>query len=433
MKTVIIIANSFPPINTISVCRYLSMARYLPEFGWKVIVVTPDWTLINRTELEKKIGAIPNDSQSVFSAWDPQFTPDDGMRVERVPFRSRDDIGENKLKRIWSKCRAHYYDYLLGDLPREMLKRVRKICQYEDVDAILSSGVPEYLFRIPNTLFREQEIPWIADYRDLVDQNPIEAADWRSYSRQWLARKVFIFRNSLLVRSASARVIVSERLVDKLYSRNSIPVQVIMNGFDPVDFPYFDKSLAPCNKKLTISYGGTIYPYQRPALFLEGLVLFLKKTPEARGTIQVQFFGQSCDFIRNSIPLELDSDTVSLQGNIPRPELLNRLCKSDILLFLSVQSKWIPAKIFEYLASKRPILSVPGDRDITDEILSASNIGKGAETAEEISCILEHWFIEWQDKGSISIEPNMSEISKYSRKSQTKQLSRLLNSVTGDQ
>ena len=127
MKTVLILTNSFPPVNTIAVYRYLSMARYLPEYGWKVIVVTPKWTLENRTQLEKQIGAIPNNPESKFSRWDFDFKLDEGLCVERIKFRSREELGEKAFLKVLRKCNAQYFDYLLGDLPARMLQRTREI------------------------------------------------------------------------------------------------------------------------------------------------------------------------------------------------------------------------------------------------------------------------------------------------------------------
>ena len=40
MRTVLIIAYDFPPLRTSGVYRPLKFAKYLPEFGWRPIILT---------------------------------------------------------------------------------------------------------------------------------------------------------------------------------------------------------------------------------------------------------------------------------------------------------------------------------------------------------------------------------------------------------
>jgi glycosyltransferase involved in cell wall biosynthesis len=431
IKNVLILAPSFPPVNTIAVYSYLSMARYLPQYGWNAIVVTPDWTLGKRAYLEDGLATTAG-TKSTFARWDPGFTADEHLRVERVPFKSREELGANRWEELWARIRGSYLEYLMGDLPQAVLQKGRGVCQREKIDAILSGGDPEYLFRVAGQLCRECKIPWVADYRDLVDQTRVTTGNPVSYLRRHFARRVLIARNNRHVRAASARVTVSEGLAEILRARNRIPVHVIMNGFDPNDFrPYLGPS-RKANECFTVTYGGTLYDAQDPSVFLDGLDLALEEAPEAKQKMQVAFFGQSCDAIRDKLSRMKHRDVVVLGGTLTRPVMLERFCASDILLFVSVQAKgFATGKLFEYLGSERPILSVPGDGDITDQILAETRAGVVATTPDAVAGQLRAWYREWRETGTVASRCLKDEVYKYTRQSQAKQMAKVLDKVSG--
>lgn len=425
-----ILAPSFPPVNTIAVYRYLSMARYLPKWDWNAIVLTPEWTFENRTHLEDRL-SLAAGSKSLFASWDPSFTPDAHLRVERAPFKSRQELGEAYWKRLRTRIRGGYFDYLIGDLPQAVLRKGREVCQRNRVDAILSGGAPEYQFGIASQLCREFKIPWVADYRDLVDQVRVTSKNMVSHLRGELARRVLIAQNNKHVQAAAARVTVSEGFAEMLRARNRIPVHVIMNGFDPNDFrPYLGLS-RKANPYFTVTYGGTLYDAQDPSVFLDGIDLVLKDAPAAKQKMHVVFFGQSSDAIRGRLSRMKYRDVIESGGTLTRPVMLERYCTSDILLLLTWRCI-LPAKLFEYLGSERPILSAPGDGDITDRILAETKAGVVATTPGAVAKQLHAWYREWRETGTVANRCAKDAVYKYTRQSQAEQMAKVLDEVTSN-
>ena len=430
LKNVLILAPCFPPVNTIGVYRYLSLARYLPQCGWSAIVVTPDWTQEKRAFLEERLrfGA---GTKTTLAGWDSSFHAGEHLRVERAPFKSRQELGELPWKKLWAGIRGCYVDYLMGDLPQAVLQKGREVCQREKIGAILSGGDPEYLFRVANQLCRECKIPWVADYRDVVGQFRLTARNPVAWLRKHFARRILIARNNRHVRAASARVTVSDGLAEILRARNRKPVHVIMNGFDPNDFrPYLGR-LRKGNPCFTVTYGGTLYGAQDPSVFLDGIDLLLEDAPEAQQRIQVVFFGQSSDAIRGKLSRMKHREVIVLGDTLTHPVMLERFCTSDMLLFFSVQAKGIATgKLFEYLGSERPILSVPGDGDITDRILAETGAGVVARTPDAVARQLRLWYLEWRETGTVASRCLKEEVYKHTRQSQAKQMARVLDEVS---
>ena len=103
---------------------------------------------------------------------------------------------------------------------------------------------------------------------------------------------------------------------------------------------------------------------------------------------------------------------------------------SDLILFLSVQEKGITtSKIYECLASQVRILSVPGDKDITSEMIMRANAGGDASTPDAVKSALETSFYEWERDGEVKSKVDLDYINQFSRKEQAKKLANIIDAL----
>ncbi|WP_404393224.1 hypothetical protein [Pseudoalteromonas phenolica] len=421
MKKILLLTNSFPPINSPATNRYVSFAKYLTEFGHEVIVITPKWTENSRNYLEQKTGFITNSN----------FTADtfqNEYRVVKVEFNGRDSLGEAFFEKLIAKCTLNSGSYILGDLKKKMLNKVFSICEAENIDLIISGGLPEYLSEISSKASKKYDVPWIADYRDVIGQVSIQATNQMDYFRQFLTRALYIRRDNQYTKSAIVKTAAAQKIVDILCERGNSSVHLVMNGFNPNDFVF--ESIKQQGDKFTIIHGGTIYPFQAPEVFLEGLKLFLESSPELASKLSVKFFGQSSDFIKPMIKSFPFPEIFKFSGYVERKTLLEEIKSSDLILFLSVQEKGITtSKIYECLASQVRILSVPGDKDITSEMILKANAGGDASTPEAVKNELKTLFHEWECEGKLKSNVNLDYINQYSRKEQAKKLAEIIDAL----
>lgn len=420
LKTVLILTNSFPPVSNIGVRRYLSMARYLPRFGWRPYVVTPQWDRKMWDLLPEGVAAWDEES-----SWDS----DCDIQVERAPIELR---GDKRIRKIEGDKPKNNKDAepIWKVVSASMLSTAREICEREEIDAVFSSIVPRYLSTVAHKLNLEYQVPWVADYRDLIGQFPIKDNVKIKYIRELISRKVLIYRDKKANSSAAYCVTVSDHMAEVLRSRIKVPVEVIMNGFDSRDFTAANSRVKHPNRKFTVTYGGSIYHTQDFEMFFEGLILLLIEHPEVRSSIEIKFFGQSSEYLRDRIPSELSGGIIKLMGMVTHSEMINAMVESDILLFFPLGRGLPTGKIFEYLGAGRPVLSVSGDDSLTDSILSKCNLGMIANTAEATCVNLSRCFFDWYDQGVITVEANYGEINKYSRESQAGQLAGLLDRIS---
>ncbi len=387
----------------------VKFAKYLKDYGWEPVVVAPQWT----------------DENTRF--FDSSMLGKDPCRVERVDWeqeRSRTIFYAKKiLYDITLKTR-----YFPDNLAIMLLQKCQQICQTENIDAIFASSEPPHIHWIAHNLFKEFGIPWIADFRDIVDQENINESNPIIFLKKFILRHWLIYEDVNYIKSASLITTVSDGLKKKLQQRCKLPIHIIMNGFDPDDFHFLPQSQ---NRKFTIVYAGSLYGIRKPTVFLLGIDLIITEFPEIRENMNISFYGRSSDAIKDYFKDIQYPEIITSGGYLTHEESLGYMRKADVLLLISHPSKGIvTGKIFEYMASGRMILSVPGDDDITDKIIIDTNSGSIAKTPREVADIIKKWYLEWRQKGIISTNQKKAEVYKYTRKNQSECLAILLDKIT---
>ena len=75
------------------------------------------------------------------------------------------------------------------------------------------------------------------------------------------------------------------------------------------------------------------------------------------------------------------------------------------------------AKIFEYLAARRPILATGGSRDdVVGRLLGQTRTGIPAPAIEDVKHTLKQLYQEFKRKGEIAYHGDESEINRYSHR-----------------
>jgi hypothetical protein len=87
------------------------------------------------------------------------------------------------------------------------------------------------------------------------------------------------------------------------------------------------------------------------------------------------------------------------------------------------------AKIFEYLAAKRPILAVGGFPDVVDELLHETKAGVSGRTKEEIKALLLRLYQEYKSNRAVSYSGDEAETGKYSHREMAKKFASILDSL----
>ena len=436
MKKVLIIAYYYPPLGGIGSQRSQKFARYLLEYGWKAIVLTPEkgsylldpsledgeskgievvrTRAIELSSILKRAVLMRGPSGGVVNGAA-------GVKPARVEGNSLMNFARRAV-RTW----GYIPDGQIGWFPYAV-RAARRILEVQDVDAIYSTSFPVTAHLIAYRLKLLSNKPWIADFRDLWTE--LHYQDYSSGLRKRLDR----FIESRLLEKTDALVTVSDTLAEMLrkLTQSQKPVEVIRNGFDSEDFAGIE--YAP-PAKWTITYVGSFYgANQDPTPLLEALRRAIEGGKIPREDIQFNIVGEPDPYVQSLIARFGFGDITCFTGFVSHRESLTHQVRSSLLLLILHGDKANPGvitgKIFEYLGSRRPILAVvPSDFEVA-RIIGETGAGVTVEPtdAEGIERQLIASYLDYKSGSSDRL--HKSDLSAYERRVGAGQLASLLAGV----
>jgi hypothetical protein len=272
----------------------------------------------------------------------------------------------------------------------------------------------------------EFKTPWIADFRDLWTQNY-----YYPYSRLRRMRERRLELKTLA--AADALVTVSEPAAAELRALHGRKtVHSIPNGFNPAEV-----NTPPANltDKFTITYTGNLYPGKQSAepLFAALHDLITGGSMDA-SDIEVRFYGSQAGWIDKQAERYGLIGLVKQLGVVPREVALNKQRKAQLLLLLKwndpKQAGAYSAKIFEYLAARRPILAVGGFHDVVDQLLNKTSAGVCGQTREDMKALLLPLYQGYKSTGAVNYTGDESEVGKYSQREMARQFAQVLDGLS---
>jgi glycosyltransferase involved in cell wall biosynthesis len=428
MKKVLIISYCFPPRGWAGGLRIQGLAKYLPEFGWEPIILTPK---------------LPESPNTKFRIIQTPYRDVIGSLTKAIGFKTEEGVKsqiKKKLGMCTPKNKRLFVDSILlfiqeiiayPDLEKGWyqyaIKAGSELLQQEKIDAIISSSSPVTCHLIAKELKMKYKIPWIADLRDLWTQN-----HYYQYTR---IRKFIERRLELkILHEADAIVTVSQPLAEMLgrLHKNGI-IYSIPSGFDPEEAN--SASNANLTKKFTIIHTGQLYQGKRDPSKL--FAAFDKLIPEGKinpNDVEVRFYGSKEDWLESDVKRYGLQDIVNWYGIIPRNIALEKQRESQVLLLLlwdhPEEIGVYTGKIFEYLAARRPILAIGGPEGVVKELLADTNAGIYATSVDDVKKALEGYYREYKLKGYVEYKGERAEIDKYSQREMARKFAEVLGTLT---
>ena len=139
----------------------------------------------------------------------------------------------------------------------------------------------------------------------------------------------------------------------------------------------------------------------------------------------------------NDIQLNGLENYVTYTSYMPHVEVLQHQSTSQLLLLavndVPSAKGIITGKIFEYLATGKPILALVPPDGVAAELINRSGTGfvVPIENIDTIKNKILQLYNEWE-RGTLNIQPDQKIIDTYSRKSLTGELSKIFNNLTGE-
>ena len=361
--------------------RPLGFCRYLEEYGWRPRVLTTEPRCVY-PPVGVDQSLTRNLPTSIVVDRVPHRNPEQMLLHLRSKFRELRGVGctvangiakpgSEELDSKWKQYRD-LKDLVLQRLfsfpdpqcywRRPAVKSLSRIPKSEYPDVVLATGGPWTGLIVGQSLARQFRVPFVADFRDPWTCNPYNEIFPTS-----LFNKAARLERS--VYEAAARVITNNsELCAKLkvdHSDLQHKFVTITNGFDGGTYSGLQPKNWTSSAGIELRHFGSVYGKRSPLILLQAVKeLFDEKRVRPR-QLRLRFVGawDVMDTPCENLAGELEERGI-LQRDppVPHDRCIQLMMDSPVLLILQPASPLqIPAKIYEYIATGRPLLVIGGE------------------------------------------------------------------------
>lgn len=423
MKKVLIMTFHFIKKETIGSIRLRGVAKYLPDFGWEPIILTPQSGSISNTESYCKV--IETQYDDIATIWKARLGFKTQSTVKKQlgkPTCKNNKLFIDYILKVWEEIFA-YPDANIGWY-KHAVKAGEKLLAEGKCDAILSSSNPPTCHLVAKKLKDRFGTPWVADFRDLWTQN--------HYNEHLLLRKVFEKRlEHKTISNADLLATISNPLADTLKQcYRDKKVHTIVNGFDPD----LQNPGAGVSDKFMIVYTGVLYQGKRdPEPLFQSISELIKSGKICSNDIEIQFYGTDDEWLFNDIKKYNLGKVIRVHGPISRKESIHEQRKAQVLLLLTwnhpMEKGVYTGKLFDYLAAQRPVLAMGIPGSVIEELLDETQAGVYVSSIEELKNAILSYYQEYKLTGKVSYKGNPVETEKYSHREMARKFAEVLDSI----
>src|SRR5579862_969204 len=423
MPRILFLTYAYPPLAAAGSVRAGGIAKYLPQFGWDVVVLTAKLPSGSRPAAQ----IVETEYQSVIAQWKSRFRMDPKESAHaKLKLSLPSQPNSNRLHTnllLLAKNLIAFPDEHKGWI-RFAEEALSKLKPSEKPDIILSSSPPASVHLIAAKARRLFNRPWVADFRDLWSENLWGVTRLLQPLHQRLEKKT--------LSGADALVSVSEPWARSLQGRYPHkPVYTITNGFDPDDFDHHPNTLT---EYFSLTHTGRLYEGRRdPTLLFDVLHELVKEELLDKRDLRVRFFGPAEPWLALLAQRYELSDVVEIGGMVTRKEALLRQAESQILLLLGwadpKETGQHTGKLFEYFGSRRPILAVGGSVGVLTDTLRQTGTGVHVSDRNSLRQHLLSLYGEFKTLGSISYHVNQEALHPYTHTEMARRFSDVLHAT----
>ena len=439
MKRVLVVTYYWPPSGGSGVQRWVKFAKYLPQEGWQPVIYTPEnpeYTAIDHT-LEAEI------PHSVEIIRRPITEPYDIYRKLMGKGASTDmktltagasggavteiSSGRKSFKQrlsLWIRGNLFVPDPRVGWV-KPSVRFLRKYLAEHPVDVIVTTGPPHSMHLIGQRLHKELGIPWIPDFRDpwsrmyYLKHLPMSARTWR---------RLRAMEQSVLD-DCSTVLAVTPLVQEEFQAQTKTPVAMITNGYDGGDF---DQAVEP-DGFFNVVHTGLFAADGNPLNLWKALGLKAWADADFKAALRLRLVGKVDREVYDAIAeAGLKDNVIDLGYRDHLTAVREQLAATVLVLPLRNDPEYrpiLPGKLFEYLASRRPVLGIGQEDGAMARVLAATGAGITADW-DNLTAMRDFIDKAWEQHKAGGVPAVSGDIARFSRRSLTRELAALLEKAS---
>ena len=440
MKRVLIITYYWPPTGGSGVQRWVKFAKYLPQYGWQPVIYTPENP--EQLAVDHSLEAdVPAETEIIKThITEPyelykKFLRRSGHSKEAVEVNPVNAQNKSFMQKVAMWIRGNFFRPDPRCLwIRPSVKFLKEYLKEHPVDLIVSTGPPQSMHLIGRRLSLETGLPWIADFRD-----PWTRIFYFKHLSMTKCTERWHKKMEKKVLDQATRVVAVSPLVQQEFqAMTQTPVELITNGYDECDFPK-----GPCkdafgctennpDKEFVITHTGLFAADGNPTVLWDVLAEKCRKDERFAKLLRIKLIGKTDEQITGSIKSAGLEDNLIDMGYQPHSKAIEQQRNASLLILpLRKEPEYkavLPGKLFEYLASWRPVLGIGQPDGAMSMILNQTKTGVVLNWNDSTS-IARFVDLCWKNhlKGDLTVDD--ADISQFTRRELTRRMAQLLDEL----
>ncbi len=425
-KKVLIVTYYWPPAGGPGVQRWLKFVKYLPEFNTQPQVFIPEnpsYPILDESLSKELPKSVKIHKKKII---EPYALANLMAKKSTEKFSSgiiTESNKQTKLQQLMLYVRGNYF---IPDARKfwisPSIHEIKKILKKEKIYTLITTGPPHSLHLIGLGLKKEiPDLHWIADFRDpwtsISYHEELKLTEKTKEKHQELELRVLKNADQIVVTSFSTQTEFQQKTFN--------PVHLITNGYD--ERPYDE---APAlDEQFTFAHIGSLMKDRNPLHLWEVFSDLIKENKDFESFFELDLIGKTASNVIDSIREFGLENYLRTTDYLPHEEALKKQESAQVLLLIeknqTATKGIIPAKLFEYMSAKRPILAIgPTDWDVR-KILKKTNagVGFGYNDQEKIKSYIKQQFSLFL-KGKLAV--SSTGIEAFSRKKITQKLAEII-------
>ena len=411
--------------------RWVKFAKYLPLEGWQPVIYTPENPEQLATD-ESLAAEIPAEAEVIKTRIVEPY--EIYKKLLRKSGHSKEAVEVNPVNAQNKSSLQKAAMWVRGNLfrpdPRCLwigpsIRFLKKYLKEHPVDLIVSTGPPQSMHLIGRRLALATGIPWIADFRD-----------------PWT--KIFYFKHLSMTRGtekwhkkmeqkvlddATVVVAVSPLVQQEFQAMTQTPVQLITNGFDECDFAAEKSHMVGGPEQVfCVTHTGLFAADGNPTMLWDVLAEKCNVNESFRKALKIKLIGKTDDSILAALDKAGLSEAVDNVGYLPHSEAVEQQRNASLLILpLRKEPEYkavLPGKLFEYLASRRPVLGIGQPDGAMAMILNETKTGVVLDW-EDREAIAQFIDSCWEKHLTGELATDGADISQFTRRNLTRRMAQL--------
>ena len=371
MKKILIISYYWPPKGGVGVQRWLKLTKYLCKHNYKPVIYTPkngivplkDTSLLEDVSSELTILKLKIfEPQRILSFFGKKKPSSDILIKKTKSFLGllllwlRANLFVPDSRCLWIKPSVRFLTKYLNNNP---------------VDVVISTGPPHSMHMIALAIQkRYNTIKWIADFRDpWTDIEYFNNLPFLS-----IVKKRHFKLEKDVITSADVILSVSPHWAKQIDNMGAKKTVVLTNGYDPDDYQHNSTVKHKNPNQFIIGHFGLYNKLRDYDIFWKTLRSISNNNIDFFNELKLLFSGEVHDTFFMKLKHYQFDKKINYYNHLSHKNVIQHMMQCDILLVTQGETSSVlgrlPAKLFEYIGAKRPILAIGKKNSDLEKIIS---------------------------------------------------------------